>query len=350
MPTTSTGASGPSRGSTSVWRLSHAAATGARRLNVGSDIDLVFLHDWKPGPYLEIVAEIILNALWDAGLTVGNATRNVRECLRMAADDLKEKTAIIDSRFLAGDERLWAEFDKAMISEVLNRNQLKFFKAKLEETRERHRHYGDSVYLLEPQIKEGEGGLRDLHTALMAGESQIQGPFARRADAEGRHHRIRARRWPQARDFLWRVRNSLHFASGRHSDHLTFEYQERIAPMMGFGDGTSATDRLMHSYYQSASTILCFSEGLIARVIEGPEPGRFFRRSSPRQIRPGVVIQQHLLGISDPDFFRHDPLNLLTVFADCQAHGVGLSGRAYQAVRDHVWPDRRNDAARSAGR
>jgi len=309
---------------------------GRGELNIHSDIDLLFLHDWKPGPYLEIVAEIVLNALWDAGLTVGNATRNLRECVRMAADDLKEKTALIDSRFLAGDERLWADLDKAMIAEVLNRNQLKFFKAKLEETRERHRRYGDSVYLLEPQIKEGEGGLRDLHTALWLAKVKykvhsLEELVQKAVITEAECDEVR-----QARDFLWRVRNSLHFASGRHQDHLTFEYQDRIAPMMGLGEGTAATDRLMNSYYQSASTILRFSEGLIARVTEGPEPGRFFRRSSPRQIRPGVVIHQQLLGIADPGLFQREPLNLLTIFADCEAHGVGLSGRAYQAVRDHV--------------
>ena len=92
--------------------------------------------------------------------------RNVRECVRAATDDLKEKTAILDIRFLAGDEKLWTALDKALIDEVLNRNQQKFFQAKLEESRDRHRHYGDSIYLLEPQLKEGEGGLRDLHTAL----------------------------------------------------------------------------------------------------------------------------------------------------------------------------------------
>ena len=309
---------------------------GRAELNVQSDIDLVFLHDWKPGPYLEIVAEVMLNALWDAGLTVGNATRNARECVKMAADDLKEKTAIIDSRFLAGDERLWAEFDKTMISEVLNRNQLKFFKAKLEETRERHRRYGDSVYLLEPQIKEGEGGLRDLHTAMWLAKVKYKVHSLDELMQKAVITETERDEVAQARDFLWRVRNSLHFASGRHQDQLTFEFQERIAPMMGFGAGAAGTDRLMNAYYQSASAILRFSEGLIARVTEGPEPGRFFRRGSPRQIRPGVVIQQNLLAISDPEIFSRDPLNLLTVFADCEAHGVGLSGSTYQAVRDHV--------------
>jgi [protein-PII] uridylyltransferase len=309
---------------------------GRGELNVQSDVDLLFLHDWKPGPYLEIVAETIIHSLWDAGLTVGNATRNVRECVKMAADDLKEKTAIIDSRFLAGDEQLWAELDKAMVSEALNRNQLKFFNAKLEETRERHRKYGDSVYLLEPQLKEGEGGLRDLHTALWLAKVKykihsLDELVHKAIITEDERDEV-----SNARDFLWRVRNALHFASGRHHDQLTFEFQERIAPMLGFGEGTAATDRLMHAYYQAASTILRFSEGLIARAIEGPEPGRFFRRAAPRKIRPGVVIHQQLLGIADPDLFKREPLNLLSVFADCEAHGVGLSGAAYQAVRDHV--------------
>ncbi len=84
----------------------------------------------------------------------------------MASADLKEKTAILDARFLAGDEKLYAQFDKSLVADVLNRNQQAFFKAKLEESRERHKRYGESIYLLEPQLKEGEGGLRDLHTAL----------------------------------------------------------------------------------------------------------------------------------------------------------------------------------------
>ena len=139
---------------------------GRQELNPYSDIDLLFLHDYKPGPYIEVVGEVILHALWDAGLTVGQAVRNAAECVKMAAEDLKEKTAILDARFLAGDEKLYAQFDKALVSDVLNRNQQSFFKAKLEESRERHKRYGESIYLLEPQLKEGEGGLRDLHTAL----------------------------------------------------------------------------------------------------------------------------------------------------------------------------------------
>ena len=121
---------------------------------------------------------------------------------------------------------------------MLNRNQQKFFKAKLEESRERHRHYGDSIYLLEPQLKEGEGGLRDLHTALWLAKVKYKVHSLRRAGAEGDHHASpSSSEVARAEIFCYRVRNSLHFLSGRHLDQLTFEYQEQIAPLLGFTRG-----------------------------------------------------------------------------------------------------------------
>jgi [protein-PII] uridylyltransferase len=316
---------------------------GRGELNPQSDIDLLFLHDYKPGPYAEVVTEIILHALWDAGLTVGQAVRNVRESVRAANDDLKEKTAILDVRFLAGEEKLWAALDQALIDEVLNRNQQKFFQAKLEESRDRHRRYGDSIYLLEPQLKEGEGGLRDLHTALWLAKVKykvhslpelVQRAIISNAELE---------EVLRAQDFLYRVRNSLHFLSKRHFDQLTFEYQERIAPLLGFiaaasdGDASdSAASALMRSYYAQAAAIHRFSEGLIARVTEDPAVGRFMRRIGGRVIRPGVLVQGRLLAIAEKEFFTRAPINLLTIFADCQAHRVELSGSAYQQVRDNL--------------
>ncbi|MGH7947862.1 MAG: bifunctional uridylyltransferase/uridylyl-removing protein GlnD, partial [Candidatus Binataceae bacterium] len=132
---------------------------------------------------------------------------------------------------------------------------------------------------------------------------------------------------------------TLHFLTGRHFDQLTFEFQDRIAPILGFGarDGQTAGGLLMRTYYQHASTIHRFSEGLIARVIEGAAEGRYLRGGPTRQIRPGVLIHRDLLSIGDADFFARDPINLATIFADCQAHGVELSGSAYQLVRDNLW-------------
>ncbi|HVN29765.1 MAG TPA: [protein-PII] uridylyltransferase [Candidatus Binataceae bacterium] len=320
---------------------------GRAELNPYSDIDLLFIHDYKLGPYAEIVTEIMLHALWDAGLIVGHGIRNARECVRMAGTDLKEKTAILDARFLAGDSAIYSQLQGLLVADVLNRNQQKFFQAKLEETRERHAKYGDSIYLLEPQLKEGEGGLRDLHTALWLAKVKYKIHTIEELVQRAVITQPELAEVLEARDFLFRVRNSLHFLSKRHFDQLTFEYQERIAPVMGFKpEGPlSASAILMRTYYQHASTILRFSEGLIARVVEG-NAGRIGRRLLTRQIRPGVVIQQNLLAISDPELFKRDPLNLMTIYADCQAHGVGLSGSAYQAVRDNL-PLLDNDAMRA---
>ncbi len=320
---------------------------GRAELNPYSDIDLLFLHDWKPGPYLEIVAEIILHALWDAGLIVGHAVRNIRECVRMADGDLKEKTAILDSRFLAGEAELWAQLEKSLLSDVLNRNQVRFFKAKMEESRKRHAAYGDSIYLLEPQIKEGEGGLRDLHTALWVAKVKYKVRSLEELVHKAVITQAEMDEVARARDFLWRVRNSLHFLSRRHFDQLTFEYQEELAPLLGFSavNGQSASSALMRAYYQQASTIKMFADGLIARITEEPEGGRLRRFGFGRQIRPGVLIQRKLLAAADPDLFKRDPLNLVTIFADCQAHGVQLSGSTYQLVRDNL--SLIDDAARS---
>ena len=309
---------------------------GRAELNPYSDIDLLFIHDYKRGPFAEVVTEIMLHALWDAGLIVGHGIRNARECVRMAGTDLKEKTAILDARFLAGDDAIWNELQSLVMAE-LNRNQQKFFEAKLAESRERHAKYGDSIYLLEPQLKEGEGGLRDLHTALWLAKVKYKVHSVEELVQRAIVTAAELKEISEARDFLFRVRNSLHFLSKRHFDQLTFEYQERMAPMLGFkaDAGLSAGAILMRAYYQHASTILRFSEGLIARVVEGGA-SRFGRRSIARQIRPGVFIQQNLLGISDADLFKRDPLNLMTIYSDCQAHGVGLSGAAYQAVRNDL--------------
>jgi len=311
---------------------------GRAELNPYSDIDLLFLHDYKPGPYLEVVTETMLHALWDAGLVIGYSVRNVAESIKMAAADLKEKTAILDARFLAGDEELYRRFEHSLISEVLNRDQQSFFRAKLEESRERHKHYGDSVYLLEPQLKEGEGGLRDLHTALWLAKVKYKvqslGELVQRAIIT----QPELQEVTEAQDFLLRLRNALHFLSQRHTDQLTFEFQEQIAPSLGFReiDGLPASAHLMRAYYQQASAILRFSEGLIARVTDDLAASRFFRRVPGRQIRPGVLIQGRVLGIADSQLFRREPINLITIFADCQAHGVELSGNTYQLIRDNL--------------
>ena len=152
---------------------------GRGELNIESDIDLLLLYPWKANPFVETVAEIIVPALWDAGLQVGAAMRNVRECCRLAARDLKVKTALLDARYLCGDDEPYADFDARVVEEVWTPSQQRFFKEKLKESEERHARQGDSIYLLQPQLKEGLGGLRDLHTALWMAKAKFKVPSFR---------------------------------------------------------------------------------------------------------------------------------------------------------------------------
>src|SRR5213594_600223 len=215
---------------------------GRGELNPASDIDLLFLYPWKVNPYVETIAEVILYALWDAGLQVGNALRNIRECERLSGRDLKVKTALLDARYLAGDEALYAEFDRRMLEEVWGQNPTPFFKEKLAENTERHARAGDSVYLLQPQLKEGQGGLRDLHTALWMAKVRYKARSFRELVTLGVIGEAAVAELETALDFLWRVRNALHLAANGHQDQLTFELQERIAPTLAFGEDRAGVE------------------------------------------------------------------------------------------------------------
>ena len=268
---------------------------GRGELNPQSDVDLLFLHDYKRGPYAEIVTEIILHALWDAGLIVGHGVRTAKECVRLANDDLKEKTAILDARFLCGDEKLYADLDKLLIAEVLNRNQDKFFATKLEESRKRHAQYGDSIYLLEPQIKEGEGGLRDLHTAMWLAkvkykvhslEELVQKAVITEPEAAEVN---RGARFPLARAQLAAFPDRTPLRSDDLRDAGTDRAAARASSPR---KDRPRVQRLMRAYYQHASTIQRFAEGLIARVTENTRRRTIFSthtdpQDSPRRDRPG---------------------------------------------------------------
>jgi [protein-PII] uridylyltransferase len=311
---------------------------GRGELNPCSDIDLLFLYPHKRDPYVDSVTERILYCLWDTKLDLGHAARNIRDCVRLAATDLKVKTALLDTRFLCGDGALYAEFAAAMDNEVLRRGAERFFREKLEENRSRHEQYGDSVYLLEPQLKEGEGGLRDLHTAMWMAKVKfkvhgMEELVHKGVLSERERHEIK-----EAQDFLWRVRNHLHFLSGKHQDQLTFEYQERVAEDLGFeGSGTlKPVEVFMRKYYLHAATINRFSDEIIDRCVGPSTPQRLFGRLTRREIRPGVVLAAEILSVTNANMLREDPSNLVRLFGDAQRHDVSIAYGTKRLVRSHI--------------
>lgn len=311
---------------------------GRAELNPYSDLDLLFLYPYKSDPFVEYVAERILYALWDARVTVGHALRNVPECVRLANQDFKVKTALLDARAICGDGDLAREFFSRFEREVLSRNAQRFFRDTLAAIETRHHHYGDSVYLLEPQVKEGQGGLRELHAALwMAkvkfktnrlGELVQKGVLTEREQEE-----IEA-----ARDFLFRIRNSLHFLARQHQDQLTFDYQEQIAPLLGFYDSPTlkGVEQMMREYYLAASTMERFLASMVERCTAPHRSVFSFGWNRVRQLRPGVAITQGLLTVTNAEILEQDPTNLLRVFHDAQRHGVAIAQGTRRLLRRYA--------------
>lgn len=311
---------------------------GRFELNPSSDIDLLVLYPWRVNAYVETVAERILYSLWDAGLVVGHASRTVADCTRLAQRDLKVKTALLDARFLAGDRPLYAEFEAAMESDVLKKNAARFYREKLAESSDRHRRYGDSVYLLEPELKEGAGGLRDIHTAMWLAKIKYKVKDMRELVVKGVISERERAEIEASQDFLFRVRNALHFLTGTHQDHLTFDLQDRAAPELGFGDdGTNRpVERLMKTYFTHATAIRRFSDTIIERCTERPTPYRLIGRVIGREIRAGVWIINRTLSVDGAEVIRENPTLLVTVFRDAQRHSVRITQGTQRLIREHL--------------
>ena len=311
---------------------------GRGELNPHSDIDLLFLYTWKVTPIIESLTEKILYTLWDAGLQVGNAVRTISETMRLAEGDIKVKTALLDTRFLCGDYALYQEFESAVEKRLVKKQVGRFIREKLEESRARHAGFGGSVYLLEPDVKEGQGGLRDIHTARwIARVSQGAKSFDELA-RNGIVNAADVANLSDAQDFLLRVRNQLHFSTGKHQDQLTFEEREKAAAALGFaGEGTlKAVEVFMRAYYLHAVEIQRLSSLIVHRLHDCSR--RFFsgRAVFSKTLRDGVRISRGHLTVTKPEILRDDPVNLIRVFADAQQNRCELSHETRQALREHL--------------
>jgi [protein-PII] uridylyltransferase len=311
---------------------------GRGELNPQSDIDLLFLYPWKSTPVIESVTEKILHTLWDAGLQVGNAVRNIGETMRLAEADIKVKTALLETRLLCGDAVLYQTFETAVEKRLVRKQVSRFIREKLEESRARHARFGGSVYLLEPDVKDGQGGLRDIHTARwIARASQGAKNFDDLARS-GMVTRSDVAKLQDAHDFLLRVRNQLHFSTGKHHDQLTFEEQEKAAAALGFaGEGTlKDVEVFMRAYYLHAAEIQRLYALFVHRLHECSRPFFSGHAVFSKTLREGVRLSRGHLTITKPEILRADPGNLMRIFADAQQNRCELSHETREAMRKHL--------------
>jgi [protein-PII] uridylyltransferase len=178
----------------------------------------------------------MLYLLWDLKLKVGHASRTVKDCLRLGREDVTIRTALLEHRFIAGDAGLAADLDTRLWSELFRNSGPEFIEAKLAERTERHRRQGGQRYVLEPNVKEGKGGLRDLQTLYWIGKYLHKVPSADGLVAAGLLSREEFDSFSRAEDFLWAARCHLHYITGRATDVLTFDLQVEVAKKMGYRD------------------------------------------------------------------------------------------------------------------
>ena len=314
-----------------------------------SDLDLLFLRSYKQTSYAESVIEFMLYALWDLGFKVGHASRTVEECIKRSKTDFTIRTSILEARRLTGDKALSADLEKRFREEVIKPpgSAAAFVAAKLKERDERHARVGMSRYIVEPNVKEGKGGLRDLHALIWIAEylHGVDSDHVFNLDMFDDRER---RTFMRALDFLHAVRAHLHFTTGRPEERLTFDLQPEIARRMGYGDRTRsgadqpAVERFMRRYFLVAKEVGALTRAFTAsleadQLKSGPRGlSRFLPR--PAKVRrkgldhEGFFEENGRLNVEDPSVFEADPVDLIRLFHVADQRDLDIHPKAFTAL------------------
>ncbi len=317
--------------------LTAVGGYGRGELAPHSDIDLLFLAPYKRTPRVEQVVEYVLYMLWDLGLKVGHATRSVQDCIRLSKADQTICAAILESRYIWGEKALYTELRKRFRSQVVAGSETRFVEAKLAERDRRHRRMGDSRYVLEPNIKDGKGGMRDIQTLFWIGKY-----LYRVDDATGlvRHNvltRAEAAGFDRAQRFFWTVRCHLHYLAGRGEDRLTFDRQAEIGARLGYRGhaGSRGVERFMKHYYLTAKGVgdltRIFCAALEAEHAKRP---RFAlpRLGRVQHVGERLTVESGRVALARPNKFADRPVDILRLFHAAQRHGLDVHPRPLRSV------------------
>src|ERR1700728_407373 len=337
----------PSQVPSEAERMTVVATGGYGRglLAPGSDIDLLFLLPYKQTAWGEQIAEALLYCLWDMGLKVGHATRSVDDCIRHAKSDMTVRTALLETRYLFGDAALYGELTARFDKEVVQGTAPEFVAAKLAEREERHRRAGQSRYLVEPNVKDGKGGLRDLHTLFWIAKYVYRVREPEELIKRGVFDRSEYQVFRRCEDFLWSVRCNMHFLAGRAEERLSFDVQRDIAVRLGYTEhpGLKDVERFMKHYFLTAkdvgdlTAILCAGleereakpAPVLSRVIARLRPTR-----SPKKLSgtDDFVLDNNRINIARADVFKRDPVNLIRMFYLAQKRNLAFHPEAMRAA------------------
>lgn len=313
---------------------------GRGLLAPGSDIDLLFILPYKQTPWGESVIEYCLYLLWDLGLKVGHATRTVTECVRLSKEDMTIRTALLEARFLHGDKALFDDFEETFAKDVIRGTGTEFVEAKLAERDERHEKTGRSRYLVEPNVKDGKGGLRDLHTLYWIGKYVYQAKDVKELIKAGLFSKDELKIFTKAENFLWAIRCELHFITGRAEERITFDVQTEMANQLGYHShhGMKGVERFMKHYFLIAKDV-----GDLTRIFcnalemqeqkKKPGIGRIMQAFSRKNKEiEGFEVEGGRLTVAENDTFLKDPVSIMRLFHVADRHNIMIHPDAFKLL------------------
>ncbi|MEM9237065.1 MAG: [protein-PII] uridylyltransferase, partial [Verrucomicrobiota bacterium] len=335
------------RKATTTMALVATGGYGRGTLNPGSDIDLLFLvprASHKLPKELEEVVHEILYLLWDVGFKVGHAVRSIAECIQQAKADQENKTSLMDARRVAGDRSLFSEFRKRFDKEAITKGQTAFFKLRREDLRGRHEKYSRTVFLQEPNVKEGCGGMRDYQnilwvTRVKRGSAKLEKLVEAKLLTRTAHREIE-----EAYDFLHRVRNELHYQAGRGSDQLTLRLQGVVATSFRYPQRSilRKVEEFMRDYYRHTRNLYQHTTSLM-EIFQIEEDDRsetgltsfLTFRKKKRESFDGFIARDGRIYPSNQKIFEDDPHRLMRLFQHTQLRGLRLSPPMRKLVKAH---------------
>jgi len=311
---------------------------GRAELLPGSDIDLMILLEKKANKAQQQQLSLFLTFLWDIGLEIGHSVRTIRDCVREGKADITVMTTMIESRLIFGSEKLYEKFQLAIAPNKIWSSR-KFFEAKLEEQHNRHLRFNDTAYNLEPNIKEGPGGLRDI---------QIIGWVAKRHFGASSFEELVAHGFLTETEFellnagqqhLWRVRFALHRLAGRREDRLLFDYQKKIAEEFGFksGEHNLAIEQFMQQYYRTIMELERLNEMLLQVFKE--EILLTAAQRKLKQINERFNLRNNFIELAHPEVFKQHPSALIELFVliSLNEQCAGVTAATIRLVREHLY-------------
>ncbi len=311
---------------------------GRSEILPGSDIDLMILLDRKANRDLEQRISGFLTLLWDLGLEVGHSVRSVRDCVAQGKADPTVMTNMIESRLIDGNAKLYAKFERAISPRKLWSSR-QFFEAKLEEQRARHQRFNDTAYNLEPNIKEGPGGLRDIQIIGWVAKRHFGAKSLHELVEHGFLTETEYQRLDAGQKLLWRVRFALHRLAGRREDRLLFDYQNKIAEAFGFvnGEHNLAIEQFMQQYYRTIMELERLSEMLLQIFKE-----EILLSGSKHKITPlneRFRLRNNFIEVAHPEVFKRHPPALVELFLliSLNERCEGVTAATIRLVREHLY-------------